>query len=194
MLEFSDYSSIIKNLLSSLMVLDINGNLIDNQSGFQKIIEMLTILKKNKNKIMIIGNGGSAAIASHLQNDLSKGSMLRAQVFTEQSLLTALSNDICYAAAYPEQLRLWAEEGDILYAISSSGQSENILTSSKLAREIGCYIITLSGFSSENPLKMMGDLNFYINSNHYGYVEVSHTVITHYISDCLAETMKTSMK
>ena len=194
MIEFSDYSTSIRNFLTSLDIVDSYGNPIDLQSGFQKTIEMVSLLKKNKTKIMIIGNGGSAAIASHFQNDLSKASLVKSQVFTEQSLLTALSNDICYAAAYPELIRLWAEEGDILYAISSSGKSENIINSSKIAREKGCNIITLSGFTPDNPLRKMGDLNFYISSNHYGYVEICHTIITHYISDCLAEISKSSMK
>lgn len=141
----------------------------------------------NQGKVMIIGNGGSAAIASHLQNDLCKTGKIRAMVFTETPLLTALSNDISYNAAYSEQVGLWADKEDILIAISSSGNSQNIIDSVITARQNGCRpIITLSGFYPDNHLRGIGDYNIYIPSREYGYVELAHSVVTHYISDQVA--------
>jgi D-sedoheptulose 7-phosphate isomerase len=189
MQDLSDYSVSLQKWVSSMIISDLQGNLVNIQDGCTRAVEELLSTKNTGKKVMIIGNGGSAAIASHLQNDLSKGSDVRAMVFTEQPLLTALSNDICYAAAYPELVRLWAEQGDILLSISSSGRSENILHSSRIARDKGCRILTLSGFSPENPLRKIGDLNFYIPSDRYGYVEVAHTIIAHYLSDCLLDVV-----
>jgi len=140
---------------------------------------------KNAKKVIVIGNGGSAAIASHMQNDLCKACGIRAMVLTETSLLTALSNDLNYNEAYPELVKLWADKGDTLVAISSSGKSENIIKSCRIAKQKGCSVITLSGFSTNNHLRKEGDVNFYIPSMDYGVVELSHSIITHYITDMI---------
>src|SRR3990170_2552226 len=94
---------------------------------------------------MLIGNGGSAAIASHMQSDLRKA------------------------------VNVWASPGDLLLAISSSGQSENILRAVRRSTERRCDTITLSGFSTENPLRRLGALNFYVPSCEYGHVEMIHS-------------------
>ena len=134
---------------------------------------------------MLIGNGGSAAIMSHLQNDLSKSAGIRAMVFTDASLLTATANDHGYGRVYEGPIELWADTGDVLIAVSSSGKSENILRGVRAARTGGAKIITLSGFSPENPLRKLGDLNFYVASPKYGEVEVCHNVLTNRFADDL---------
>ena len=80
-----------------------------------------------------------------------------------------------------------AQKGDILFAISSSGESKNILNGALKARQKGCHIITLSGFARENPLQKMGDVNFYVPSHSYGYVEIAHLTICHCIVDELCK-------
>ena len=132
---------------------------------------------------MVVGNGGSAAIASHLQTDLVHSLGIRALVFTEPSTLTAQANDHGYEHAFRNLTRLWADPGDLLVAISSSGRSRNILTACEAARGQGAGLITFSGFGADNPLRTLGDLNFYVASPEYGAVETSHTVLIHHLTD-----------
>lgn len=184
MISFAKYTDELQSILKRIEITDRDGKILNTEEGFTAIISEIRTRKPTQKKVMIVGNGGSAAIASHLQNDLCKAVKVRAMVFTEIPLLTALSNDISYMAAYAEQISLFADSEDMLIAISSSGRSQNILDSVSIARNGGCYpIITLSGFLHDNPLRKIGDFNLYINSNEYGYVELAHSVLTHYISD-----------
>jgi D-sedoheptulose 7-phosphate isomerase len=77
---------------------------------------------------------------------------------------------------------MWAESNDLFLTVSSSGQSENIVRGLRAAREKGCRIITLSGFNSNNASRGMGDLNFYVPSSVYAYVETAHTALAHYLT------------
>ncbi len=184
MMPFTQYFGELQKFLESVIITDSNGQILDRNDGLSLIITSLRNIKTANKKVMIIGNGGSAAIASHLQNDLCKAAQIRAMVFTEPPLLTALSNDISYNAAYRELVNLWADNGDILFSISSSGRSQNITDAVITARDHGCKpIITLSGFLPDNPLRGMGDINLYVSSKEYGYVELAHSVLAHYISD-----------
>jgi D-sedoheptulose 7-phosphate isomerase len=184
MILFTKYIQELQSHLAEVTISDSEGKNVDIKKGFLQVVNHLGNLKRSGKKVMIIGNGGSAAIASHLQNDFCKAAQIRAMVFTETPLLTALSNDISYIAAYREQVTLWAEPGDILISISSSGRSQNILDALSSARNKGCApIITLSGFRPDNPLRKMGDFNLYVPSMEYGYVELVHSILTHYISD-----------
>lgn len=189
MIPFTQYSNNLHSFLDSVTITDNNGRLLDTDEGLSRIVDSLHTTKTAHAKVMIIGNGGSAAIASHFQSDLCKAAQIRAMVFTEPPLLTALSNDISYIAAYRELVNLWADKGDTLFSISSSGRSQNILDAVDTARERGCNpIITVSGFLPDNPLRGMGDINLYISSREYGYVELAHSVLTHYISDQTSRT------
>lgn len=153
-------------------------------------VEMLLELGRTGRKAMLIGNGGSAAIVSHMQNDLFKMIKLRAMVFTEQPLLTALSNDDGYETVFRQPVERWAEAGDLLIAISSSGESNNILTAVAAARQRGCTVLTFSGFKPTNRLRQTGDINFYVPSPSYGYVEMTHAILGHCITDFAAAQVK----
>jgi D-sedoheptulose 7-phosphate isomerase len=191
MMPFTQYSDELHSFLERVVITDINGQILDLNEGLSLIITNLHKIKTAQKKVMIIGNGGSAAIASHLQNDLCKAAQIRAMVFTEPPLLTALSNDISYTAAYRELVNLWADNWDMLFSISSSGKSQNIIDAVHSARDHGCSpIITLSGFLPDNPLRSMGDINLYVSSEEYGYVELAHSVITHFISDQTSKILK----
>lgn len=140
-------------------------------------------VRSTSGKAMLIGNGGSAAIASHMQNDLCNTLDIRAIVFNEAALLTALSNDRGYGCVFERPVELWGNPGDLLLAISSSGQSESILRAVRASAARGCRTITFSGFRAENPLRQMGDLNFYVAAQAYGYAEVAHTALMHLLTD-----------
>jgi len=135
------------------------------------------------NKIMFVGNGGSAAICSHLAIDFSKNGGLRAIAFNDPSALTCLSNDLGYENVFAKQIEFQSRSGDLLVAISSSGRSPNILNAVKAGRAADCKVITFSGFSEDNPLRSAGDINFFVRSREYGFVEVAHLALCHAVLD-----------
>ena len=191
---FSGYAQELCLLLSHIEVTADSGERMSLEEGMNRVTSIILSKKSEERKIIVIGNGGSAAIASHMQNDLCKAVAVRSLVFNEAPLLSALSNDLSYMVAFEVLVDLWAENGDVLIAISSSGKSENIIRAADTARNKGCSVITLSGFKSNNPLRQKGDINFYIPVEDYGFVELGHSILTHYISDSAKERIKTSAK
>jgi D-sedoheptulose 7-phosphate isomerase len=137
----------------------------------------------NGNKIMFIGNGGSAGIASHLAIDFSKNGGLRALSFNDPSALTCLANDLGYENVFAKQIDLHGRPGDLLIAISSSGRSPNILRAVATARNRNCRIATYSGFSRDNDLRRLGDVNFFVPAQEYGFVEIAHLTLCHAVLD-----------
>ncbi len=149
-------------------------------------INCLVSLLKNQTdnkKIMIIGNGGSAAIAMHALEDYANIGGLKIADFYGPALLTCMANDYGYENVFAKPVELFAEAGDMLFAISSSGKSPNILKACEAALAKKCYAVTFSGFSQDNPLRKLGYLNFYVPSTHYGFVELAHQTIMHCILD-----------
>lgn len=193
LLTFSEYSQELYRLLSLIEVTVATGESMSLEEGMERAISTILTKKSDGRKIIVIGNGGSAAIASHMQNDLCKAVGVRSLVFNEVPLLSALSNDLSYAAAFEVLVDLWAEDGDALIAISSSGQSENIIRAADAAIKKGCSLITLSGFKSNNPLRNRGVINFYVPADRYGFVELGHSILTHYLSDAAKDRIYTSV-
>jgi len=177
------------DLILKTQVTNREGQLFSLEEGMTKAVQMISSLGPSSNKALLIGNGGSAAVASHMQNDLCKAAGVRAMVFNEPPLLTALTNDHGYESAFERLVELWAEANDLLIAISSSGRSENILRAARAAAKRQCQILTFSGFRSDNPLRSTGDINFYIASESYGAVEVAHTILMHSLTDRVMASM-----
>lgn len=125
-------------------------------------------------RVIFIGNGGSAGIASHLAIDLSKNASVAAACFSDASMMSCLANDYGFEEWLAHAVRLNARAGDCLVAISSSGRSKNILNAVAKARAMKLDVITLSGMSPDNPLRELGDVNFWIDSQSYNIVETAH--------------------
>ena len=175
-----EYFQKLSSLIQSVRVTDREGKSLTLDQGMDAALSM--ILNEGY-KILLIGNGGSAAIVSHVQNDLCKAAGLRAMVFNEPPFLTALGNDHGYESVFERPVELWAESNDLLIAVSSSGKSESILRAVKTAKGKGCRVLTFSGFHEDNSLRSMGDVNFYVASGDYGFVEVSHMALAHFLTD-----------
>jgi D-sedoheptulose 7-phosphate isomerase len=135
------------------------------------------------NKLMFVGNGGSATTASHMATDYNKNGNLRTLSLNDSSMLTCLANDYSFADVFAKQVEFHACAGDFLVAISSSGKSANILNAARTARTLGCTILTMSGFAADNPLRREGDMNVYLPSDFYGIVEIGHLTLCHAILD-----------
>ena len=143
---------------------------------------------QSSKKIIIAGNGGSAAMASHVAVDFTKAAGIRAINFNEADLITCFANDYGYENWVAQALEAYADKGDLLVLISSSGNSQNILNGAKKAKEMGLLVITLSGFLPNNPLRELGNLNLWVDSTEYNIVEMTHHVWLVAIVDYMIET------
>lgn len=162
----------------------------DVDKSLTTIVLELEKLRDRKSHVYLIGNGGSASIASHMMIDLLNMSKIKASTLLEPSMLTCISNDYGYENVFKTPLEVMLNEGDILIAISSSGESNNILNAVDCAKTKNIYTITLSGFSPENSLRKMGDINIWLESSDYGKVEIGHAFLLHAIADKLAVKYK----
>ena len=133
-------------------------------------------IKKNKKKILIFGNGGSAAISSHFSVDMTKIGQIRTVNFNESDLLTCFSNDYGYEKVFEKAVEFYGDKGDLLILISSSGRSANVVNAAKRAKELNMSVITFSGFKSDNALRKLGDISFWIDSKAYNIVEMTHHI------------------
>ncbi len=184
-MKTAEYFKDVHNLLKNASVTDVHGRGILLDDSFRRIIKSILDLKKKNNKLIFIGNGGSASIASHMATDFLKNGGIRAIAFNDASLITCLSNDLGYENVFKKPIEMLAVKDDLLISISSSGRSANILQATQAAKKKSCSVITFSGFDSDNPLRGIGDINFYIKSHSYGYVEIAHSVLCH----CLMDTI-----
>jgi D-sedoheptulose 7-phosphate isomerase len=157
----------------------------DSQIIKEQIEESLVLIENSK-RIFLIGNGGSNAISAHMAEDFSKAAQIPALCFSDAALITCYSNDYGYEHAIKEWLKIHFQQDDILIAISSSGKSDNIINSVNYVKGRKGKCITLTGFQKGNPLSNLGDINFHLDVNDYGVVEIFHEVIIHSIIDTLA--------
>ena len=151
-----------------------------NNDIVTKIISVRDVMvsaQKSKNKIMIFGNGGSAAIASHASVDLTKNANIRCTNYNEADLITCFANDYGYERWIEKAVDFYADQNDVLILISSSGKSQNMINACKAARNKKISkIITFTGHDKNNPLSKLGDINFWINSKAYNFVENTHQI------------------
>jgi len=181
-----DYYNDLTKLTRSIRVTDKKGGKIEFSHGTEKVGNLILSQADSGHKLMFIGNGASAAISSHMSTDFWKTCGIRAVAFNDSSLLTCLGNDFGYEYIFEKSIEMFADPGDILVAISSSGKSENILRGVNSAKSKDCSVITLSGFKDDNPLSSAGDFNFYVPAQEYGPVEVIHHSICHCILDVIS--------
>lgn len=149
--------------------------------------KMILKAREKGGKIILGGNGGSAAIASHVSVDLTKNSGVRAINFNESDLISCFSNDYGYEKWVEKAIEFYADRNDVAIMISSSGKSKNIINGSLKCKELGLKLITLSGFGADNPLRQLGDINLWVDSDVYNVVEATHQVWLLAIADKLID-------
>ncbi len=173
-------------LISAGKFSDSSGDKLGTGVGVERILEELHRTKESGKGVFIVGNGGSAAVASHAATDFLNKGELRASTLHDPAILTCMTNDYGYEDAFARILSAVARKGDMLFAISSSGQSVNIHNAVRCMQEIDGTTVSLSGFQEDNPLRLLGDLNFWIDSGDYGFVEMGHLFLLHHIADRFA--------
>lgn len=148
--------------------------------------QLIDIISKH-NDIIILGNGGSSAVASHISEDYTKMLGKRATTFSDPARLTCYANDYGWENAYKMYLEHFLLPKSLVILISSSGKSKNILNAADYVID-KADLITLSGFDNDNPLKTMYGkkslMHFYIPSKDYGIVELLHNLILHSVIKC----------
>jgi len=140
----------------------------------KKTIELILKVRINKKKIIIVGNGGSAAIASHFSVDMTKNGLIRCVNFNESNLLTCFSNDYGYENWVKEALKFYADNGDLIILISSSGNSLNMINAAKFIKLKKNALVTFTGFFGKNKLSKYGSINFIVNSKSFNFIENTH--------------------
>lgn len=155
--------------------------------GIEVLLQIFLDVKTTGNKVFFIGNGGSAAIASHMTADYFKnGGMVTCSLY-DSAVMTCLSNDYAYEEVFAKQIAAQAEEGDLLVAVSSSGNSGNIIRALQEAKQKKVKTVTFTGFGEDNAAKQMGDFYVYVPVSEYGIVESIHNLILQHVVDCLLE-------
>ena len=179
------YLDQIKNSLDALSIEEIN-----------KIINVILQAYKNDKQIFIMGNGGSAVLASHFACDLGKGTLqnvydekekrFRVISLTDNvAMMTAFSNDLGYEHIFSQQLNNLVNEGDVVIAISGSGNSKNVLDAVNLAKKNNAITVGFIGFDG-GKLKDLVDFKIVVSSNHYGVIEDVHDILHHMICSIIS--------
>jgi len=176
---FDNYFTSLQGSISS-----IESNELSN------IADLFLQTSINGKKIIFVGNGGSASIASHLTIDCINAISLRAVNFNESSIITCLANDFGYENWITKAIDFYGDKGDLIVLISSSGQSANMINGAKKALLKGLRVVTLTGFLKDNPLSKLGEINLWVNSIEYNKVEMTHHIWLLSIVDFIAESAK----
>ena len=176
---FTDYFKHLHNRLKTV-----------NSVDLVHVAQLAFNAHQQKRKIICVGNGGSAAMASHVTVDFTKAAGMRAVNFNEADLLTCFANDYGYENWVAKALEFYADEGDLVILISSSGKSPNMLNGAEQAKSMKLPLVTLSGFQEDNPLRTIGDVNLWVDSTAYNIVEMTHHVWLLAIIDYLIEQQR----
>ncbi|WP_035767604.1 D-sedoheptulose-7-phosphate isomerase [Butyrivibrio sp. NC2002] len=185
MRDYYKYISDIKDLLDSVVITEGDIKLSYNE-GIERLINSLKATRQAHRQLFFAGNGGSAAIAEHMTADYLKNAQMRTVSLYDSPVLTCLGNDYGYEYVFSRQLEMMAERGDLLVAISSSGNSQNIVNAIDVVKKLRGTVITFTGFEPTNRVRKLGDINVYIPSSKYGKVESIHQLIMQQIVDEIA--------
>ncbi len=155
------------------------NSLINDSAVIDNLVKIKSIFQntsKEGGKVILAGNGGSAAMASHVAVDITKNAGIRAVTFNEYDLITTLANDYGYENWITKAIELYHNPNDVVVLISASGQSLNVINAATKSKEFGLPVITFSGISPQNPLHKKGDINLWVDSKIYNIVEMTHHI------------------
>lgn len=160
---------------------------LDYEAGMQVLVECFTRHKKVGTQIFFIGNGGSSAIASHMTADFMKNGGMKTYSLYDNAVTTCMGNDYGYEAVFSRPLAFLGQEDDLLVAVSSSGNSPNIVNAINTANAKNMETITFTGFGRDNKAGQLGAVNVYVPSEKYGIVESIHNLMLQQVVDLIME-------
>ena len=187
-------------ILDHLGLINIGFASIDHEE-FKTAAELIwmTSISNHRNNIFTIGNGASASIAQHWACDYTKGCKqggLRPRVISLAAnipLMTAIANDISFDDVYSFQIDALGQEGDVLVAISSSGNSPNVVKAIETAKSLKMKTIALSGFKSDNKCTQLADISLHVDIQEYEAAEDVHQAIMHMIAKYIRNKSKVTI-
>jgi len=171
--------------ISCRLFSNMNGKLFRKDDLMDCVVDVFRQYKKNNNNVFFIGNGGSAAIASHMTADFMKNGGMRTISLYDNAVTTCMGNDYGYEYVFSKPLDFLMSKDDLLVAISSSGESANIINAINVAKNKGTKSITFTGFYPQNSVRKLGEINIYVPNQQYGIVESIHTMILQEIVDLI---------
>lgn len=163
-----------------------------------RALTVISSAAANNRRIYVIGNGGSAAIADHLSCDFTKGThtgkhpnLVAHSMCVNGAIYSAIANDFSFEEVFSKQIEFIGTQNDVLIAISSSGNSANIVRGVEAAQKKGMIVIGLSGFSG-GELAQVADISLYVPVKNYGIVEDCHQSLMHIMAQATALRRDTS--
>ncbi len=159
---------------------------LDVCEQLRRLAGLLEGARATGRKVILAGNGGSAAIASHCAVDFTKAARVRSINFNEADLITCFANDYGYEHWLERAIEYYADPEDVAILISASGKSSNMLNAARAAADKGLTVVTLTGFAPDNPLRALGRLNLWVDSRAYNIVEMTHHIWLLAVCDLLA--------
>jgi len=152
--------------------------------------DMILEARNNNKTVYFAGNGASTTIASHAALDYTNQLAIRCHAMNDPNFITCFANDFGYEDFMERTVKLYADTDDIVVLVSSSGQSQNAINAALRAHKKGCKVVTFTGFKADNPLRQMGDLNFWLDSGDYNVVESIHMIWLVMVCDMIADREK----
>ncbi|HET9481303.1 MAG TPA: SIS domain-containing protein [Candidatus Polarisedimenticolia bacterium] len=163
-----------------------------------RIHEVLREAYAQDRQVILMGNGGSAALASHFAVDLGKGTVAPgrrrfrvASIVDNTPVMTAYANDFSYADVFSEQIRTIVRAGDVVFGISGSGNSPNVLNGLKAAREAGARTVVLTGHRGGKAIEL-ADITLVVPSDDMQHIEDCHLMVTHLYMQAMCEVVRES--
>jgi len=152
--------------------------------------EMILDARDKCKTMYFAGNGASTTIASHAALDFTNQLAIRCHAMNDPNFITCFSNDFGYEDFMERTVKLYADKEDMVVLISSSGRSQNAVNAAIRAKLMGCKVVTFTGFDKNNPLKKLGDINFWLNNRDYNVVESTHMTWLVTVCDLIASYEK----
>ena len=176
---FSKYVTDIASALKTTVSTGRTGDALEVRKALTEWVNTSKTVRDNKGTFFFIGNGASASMAEHMSHDCFKNADMLTYTCSETAHITAMSNDLSYEDVFSYRISKTLSDKDMLIAISSSGNSPNIVKAVKTAREQGVFVVTITGKSTDNEARKLGNLNFYVPLDTYGMVESAHATLLH---------------
>ena len=183
----NQYISELMHTLDQTRIYIENDTALDYDAGMQTLIECFTRHKNEATQIFLIGNGGCSAIASHMTAVFMKNGGMKTYSLYDNAVTTCMGNDYGYEYVFSRPLEFLGQEKDLLVAVSSSGNSQNIVNAISTAKAKRMETITFTGFKKDNRARRSGAINVYVPSEKYGIVESIHNLMLQQVVDIIME-------
>jgi D-sedoheptulose 7-phosphate isomerase len=180
-------SELIQKLEATEVWLKADRKADSYNDGIEQLLDIFTKHKEAGTQLFFIGNGGSSAIASHMTADFMKNGGMNTYSLYDNAVTTCMGNDYGYEYIFSRPMEFLVHENDLVVAISSSGNSQNIVNAIETAKNRNADVITFTGFKPDNKAKKLGDVNVYVPSEKYGIVESIHNLILQQLVDMIME-------